>query len=642
MRDSRCDSARRYAKTAPRRGFPALLPCLFALLLLFCRGASADVAPVPVTAPQPDFLLGLHSEILEDPGHRLQLDDVRRESLPWKPNPDEVPSLAFSRSAWWLHFRLENPSSTNPVPKILEFATPVQDYMDIHLVGAQGQLLRSYLTGDRRPFAQRPINYRNPSIPITLAPGEVLDVYVRLDTYDGLFEAVPIRLWDPASFYSHVDDDSLVLGIYYGALLALLLYNLLLFVGMRDRNFGYYVAYVASFFVWNFTFRGYALKYWWPTHPDLNNQILALSTAASYVTFQMFALGYLEVKERLPGPIHRFMQVMLGLSLLCLVPPLLGLYAWAFVLAIPIGFLALVECMGVGVILAARGFRPAWSYVMAFAVLGIGVGVYYLRVLSVMPMTTVTENTIQIGSALEMLLLAFGLADEMNSLKAEKLKAEHEMVAAKTALASKLERQVQERTRELEEANGRLARIAITDELTGAFNRRHFNQIFFQDMRSGQGKGLHLALCILDIDHFKHYNDQYGHPGGDQVLSNVSRLLNARLRREGDKLFRLGGEEFAILMNVSVPEAARGFVEDLRAEIEQLAIPNLGTPQGVVTASFGLLVVDRTRPVDEPEKLYAATDELLYKAKAAGRNRVEFAIAGSGHATPMASMATVA
>ncbi|MFX8597336.1 GGDEF domain-containing protein, partial [Acinetobacter baumannii] len=80
-----------------------------------------------------------------------------------------------------------------------------------------------------------------------------------------------------------------------------------------------------------------------------------------------------------------------------------------------------------------------------------------------------------------------------------------------------------------EEANGRLATIAITDELTGAFNRRHFNQIFFQDMRGGQGKGLHLALCILDVDHFKHYNDQYGHPAGDQVLSNISHVLNHRL-----------------------------------------------------------------------------------------------------------------
>lgn len=620
-----------------RPAFPATLLILFALLMLLCKSASAAVAPVPVSTGQPDFLLGLHSEILEDPSRNLRLDDVRSGASPWKPNPDEVPSLAFSRSAWWLHFRLVNPSDRLTVPKIIEFATPVQDYLDIHLVGADGRVRESWLTGDRRPFEPRPIDYRSPSIPVSLAPGEALDVYVRLDTYDGLFEAVPIRLWDPAAFYSHVDGDSLLLGIYYGSLIALLLYNVLLFAIMRDRNFGYYVAYVASFFVWNFTFRGYALKYWWPTHPDFNNQILAASSAASYVTFQLFAISYLEVRERMPRWVYRFMQVMLGLSVLCLLPSLLGFYASAFVLEIPVGFVALVECMGVGVILAARGFRPARSYVMAFGVLAIGVGVYYLRVLSVLQMTTITENTIQIGSALEVLLLAFGLADEMNALKAEKLQAEHEMLAAKTALASKLEQQVQERTRELEEANGRLATIAITDELTGAFNRRHFNQIFFQDMRGGQGKGLHLALCILDVDHFKHYNDQYGHPAGDQVLSNISRVLNHRLRREGDKLFRLGGEEFAILMNASVPEAARSFVEELRSAIEQLAIPNLGTPQGVVTASFGLLVVDRTRPVDEPEKLYASADELLYKAKTAGRNRVESAMAGAGGpAQPMA------
>ncbi|MEN9356520.1 MAG: hypothetical protein RL695_691, partial [Pseudomonadota bacterium] len=193
-----------------------------------------------------------------------------------------------------------------------------------------------------------------------------------------------------------------------------------------------------------------------------------------------------------------------------------------------------------------------------------------------------------------------------------------------SGLNESLEAIVQQRTAALEEANHRLAEMAVKDELTGAYNRRHFNSVFKAELSRRSRPSAPMAFCILDVDKFKQYNDHYGHLAGDAVLQRVSEAVRGQLRRAGDEFFRLGGEEFGILLiGNEEPKIAEAFVESVRATIEGLAIPHELSERGVVTASFGLiLLVGDSRAMVCPEDVYCAADALLYEAKARGRNCV--------------------
>jgi diguanylate cyclase (GGDEF)-like protein len=175
----------------------------------------------------------------------------------------------------------------------------------------------------------------------------------------------------------------------------------------------------------------------------------------------------------------------------------------------------------------------------------------------------------------------------------------------------------------LEAANQRLAEMAITDELTGAFNRRHFNSAFEADVARHRRYGTPVAFCMLDIDQFKAYNDRYGHVAGDAVLQRVAQVITGNLQRAGDQFFRLGGEEFGILLSVDHPaDKIVSFIDKIRADIEALSITHELSAHQVITASFGLVWAGPDSKATRPEDVYAAADELLYQAKSQGRNRV--------------------
>ncbi len=254
--------------------------------------------------------------------------------------------------------------------------------------------------------------------------------------------------------------------------------------------------------------------------------------------------------------------------------------------------------------------------------MGVGVAAAYTLILGVAPVNFLTIYALQIGSFAEVVLLAFGLVDALNTLKAKKLDAEQSAREAQLRLNDKLERQVRERTQALEQANQRLNDLAVTDELTGAFNRRHFND-FCRTTLAREGRDGGLALCMFDIDHFKPFNDRYGHPAGDVALREVAHVVSDQLHRSGDNLFRLGGEGFVILFSAASAEAASQFAERQRAAIFALDRAHEGSPLGVISASFGLAwwSNDERRRLT-PEAMCRAADVALYDAKNTGRNRV--------------------
>lgn len=182
---------------------------------------------------------------------------------------------------------------------------------------------------------------------------------------------------------------------------------------------------------------------------------------------------------------------------------------------------------------------------------------------------------------------------------------------------------VEERTRQLAEANRELARLARTDVLTGLANRRGFEEALAEHWVQRRDRHAPLALILLDVDHFKAYNDRYGHPEGDVCLRAVGRVIGERVHREPEILLaaRHGGEEFALIV-ACAPDAARALAERLRTAVAACQRPHAGNPgPGVVTVSLG--VADGLGPWPDIDGLIDAADRALYRAKRNGRNRVE-------------------
>ena len=164
----------------------------------------------------------------------------------------------------------------------------------------------------------------------------------------------------------------------------------------------------------------------------------------------------------------------------------------------------------------------------------------------------------------------------------------------------------------------RLERLARTDELTGLYNRRHLDERFAQELARAQDAGTPLAVMIYDVDHFKRFNDEHGHEAGDRVLRAVGRETRETLRRY-DALGRYGGEEFvAVLPGVHGPDGG-AVAERLRSDIEAMDVDGLKVTISIGVACTGV-VADAT-----PESLLTTADAALYRAKDAGRNRVEVA-----------------
>jgi diguanylate cyclase (GGDEF)-like protein len=163
--------------------------------------------------------------------------------------------------------------------------------------------------------------------------------------------------------------------------------------------------------------------------------------------------------------------------------------------------------------------------------------------------------------------------------------------------------------------------LATLDGLTGAYNRLYFNDRFQEEFKNAQSKGHDLSILIFDIDHFKKFNDTYGHLFGDLVLKTLSGYIKKTLRKE-DVFARYGGEEFVILMPYTSLEQAREKAEDLRIGVSQLSITDR-VVSASVTISIGVSTFPET--AGRLQELISTADDALYEAKNAGRNRVRIA-----------------
>jgi diguanylate cyclase (GGDEF)-like protein len=216
----------------------------------------------------------------------------------------------------------------------------------------------------------------------------------------------------------------------------------------------------------------------------------------------------------------------------------------------------------------------------------------------------------------ENLLKTFRLHRQNEILVDDLMRKNAELEAAKALLEEK----VKERTSALEEANARLNRLAVTDGLTALFNHRYFHEQLQQAVERSLRSKIPTALLMIDVDHFKKYNDRQGHPAGDEALRTVARLISED-RRTVDVCARYGGEEFAILLHDTTRELAVEVADKIRVRVAAAPIAHADKqPLGRLTVSIGVAACPED--AETAELLLEAADVALYRAKKSGRDTV--------------------
>lgn len=594
-------------------------------------GARAQQLPLDAQAVQSH--IGRHWWVLKDPHGTLSLPDVQHATQ-WVAQTLPDANFGYSHSAFWLKTELVNPPTQTQRDWVLGLRYPLLDYLDVYFVTASGQV-RRHATGDRRPFSSRDIDDRNFFFPFQLEPGQRMTVYIRMQSQGSL--QAPLVILTPQTWRQSTAREHVLLGMYSGALLALLLYNLLLFISLRGRTYLYYVLYLACFGLTQMVFNGMAYQYLWPNSPDWGNRAAPFLMGLTGALLTQFGRDFLALKSHWPladKVIRWTMLLFIGVAIAGLwmdynIPIRVGTLV---TILSPLGYLIVAAEM------LRRGHRQALYFLAAFGGLLVGVALAALQAYSAIRTSLLTEYGLQIGSALEITLLSFALAHRLKLAQEanERLQLAH---------AAELEERVQQRTTELDramkeltDANARLQALTVRDTLTGLHNRQYLNDRLPEVWRQAQRWHQPLSVLMIDVDHFKQVNDQHGHAAGDQALRLVAQTLARLLGRPGDLAIRFGGEEFLVVLPQTDLAGAAHIAETIRQCVEGLECP-VGSTVLKLTVSIG--VASCTPAIDiRPEALLHIADQLLYQAKREGRNRC--AVQGQGLTLPSAPIKPVA
>ena len=231
---------------------------------------------------------------------------------------------------------------------------------------------------------------------------------------------------------------------------------------------------------------------------------------------------------------------------------------------------------------------------------------------SLLPINTLTEYGVETGGVLVALLLSLGLADRINSERKRRLETQEHMLEIQRRANKNLDKKVKERTAELEVINNQLQTASITDSLTQIKNRHYFDYKFPTEYRRAHRDQTDISLLMLDIDHFKQFNDNYGHQAGDEVLRKVAATIHNVVSRPGDTVFRYGGEEFIVLLPSTSKNGAYQIAENIRHHVANMSFQCIG---------IASCTPDETTNKAE---LIKKADHFLYIAKDQGRNQVAY------------------
>ena len=557
---------------------PPLRLLLLGLLLSLTSTAWAQAVLVNAL---PAEHAGRYTQVLKESSTALTVEQASSLFQQGQGQAGQTPILNFgigSRPVW-LHLQLHNPTDQ---PISVQVITGISWVDDLQLTLLHNDKpLHQWHSGDSQAGARDLVPGIGYVVPLVIPPGSS-ELYLRAQSADPM--VLPIEILSESSFLARDREYKFVYGLVYGFLLSLIVYNSMLFIGLRERSYLYYSIYLGLFAVLNFAYSGHGFAWVWPDNTLLQEHIIVFCMLLFGCSSLIFTSSFLNLAAHAPRAL-RVLQILVVLVVIGItITLLLGDRISESLLAISFNLLTTISMVALG-LTTLRQRQLAGGYYLSATLCGmLGTTITILAIWAALPFTGWTYGAIKIGIILQATLLALGLSLKVRQQQREKVLAEN---------------------------------LAEHDPLTSLLNRRGFNQQAATLWSTSLRNQRPLTLVMLDLDHFKALNDQFGHDFGDQVLQRVAQLLQVTCRA-GDLSTRWGGEEFLLLLPETTLAEAMALAERLRLAIQAMPL-HAGEQRVEISCSFG---VSERGQHSSLEQLINATDQRLYTAKQNGRNRV--------------------
>jgi two-component system, sensor histidine kinase LadS len=408
---------------------PNLIPVLYWIPLLlsvsFLIPTRVVVTSTTLNDEKTVAILGSNSDILEDSTGRLNVQEVAspKYSVKFRPNKQTVPNLGYTRSAIWVRFKVKN--LTFSELWVLQAAYPDMDNVELYLSDTSNWEVQEL--GQTLPFSSRKIINRKLLFNLSLPFGQEKTFYLRYQNRTGM--TIPLRLYSSHQYQINALREQLVFGIFFGFMLVLSLYNLILYIKVRESGYIHYFMYITVYGLFQFSLYGLAQQYLWPEWNGWAKQNAPFFLVFAIIYRTLFTMSVLQSKENTPR-LHQVLKGLLvalvllaayhGLAGLSLLAPVLvlgpeaglgvsSLYFFAFTITV---FITNFRCLGKNVP-AAKTFMIAWIFMVSALLL------YTLKTLGFLPSNTITEYSIVFGTVGEMCLLFISLGESIQAIKFE-------------------------------------------------------------------------------------------------------------------------------------------------------------------------------------------------------------------------------
>jgi signal transduction histidine kinase len=519
----------RQAKQYDRKSSKNILPVVLLFLLLLASSVVATPLPLAETR---EYSLAGHLEMLSDPAGTLTLAEVAGPAAGrFQPLPGFL-GAGYGSQTVWLRFTISR-SAAYPNECYLRLGPAYLDHLTVYIQDGGDPVAtgsyREYRLGDHEPASNRPVRHSLFVIPISLPTQESHTVYLRVRSSSAieLFGAI----LPPAAMITSIDSGTLYSGVYLGVTLAIVLVNLIYFLRVRDPLIGYYVLYVTALSANYLGVEG-LLVLPWPDQPQLlSDYLVACGSGGGYIFIALFGMRLFDTgRER--SWAHRYFQYIILVGSLMILAVVFGLYSRVagFVMANGLGLIAVMT--GLSIRLVRRGEVGGKIYLLAFSISNIGFAVSFLRLLRVLPVSTMTIHAHQIGMVLNMVLISLALTERLNAAEKKAAAASLGSEARAVKLAAEMTVELFRKQQELE--------AALQTEQDLLQKRTRFLEMITHEYRTP------LAIIRTNLDIL----EDHGGEGASLLRPYLSKMRRAVLR----------------LVEVMEVALARGRVEELRGE----------------------------------------------------------------------------
>ncbi|MDA3835216.1 MAG: hypothetical protein PF495_17665, partial [Spirochaetales bacterium] len=371
----------------------------FFLALFFPGFTQISLAAPPLIVVEgiESYQAGLHLELLEDTSTTLTFAEIISNPYPFETSTSASPGFGLTKVAMWGKITLEN-SLDHALHYYLVIDYPPLDYIDFYypVQSTSGQIIyKQYNTGDFRPYDTRPIKTRSYAFPVDIPSKGQTTYYFRIQTSGSL--NIPISLQSPQFFTEEYGFTQTIFGIYYGILLVMIVYMTFLFLTLKDKTYLYYVLFVVCFLGFQFSLNGTGFQYFWPTQTWWNNRSIPACIFGGYLFANLFAQHILNTKKHTPT-LHKWINAIIPCTALGIIISLTMPYAISIKVAV-LAFLTLPFIIVAGVRIMLRGYRPAFYYTLAWSISLLGISIFSLKTLGILPNIFITTWSTQIGTS---------------------------------------------------------------------------------------------------------------------------------------------------------------------------------------------------------------------------------------------------